>query len=186
MAEHKPTTDRRQLVTFVGLLAAASGIFGYAVLPYLDPARSQVKGKTAPDFTLPVLSGGPEGNRISLSDYRGRVVVLDFWASWCGPCRAQAPILDALARKFEAQGVSFIGVNTGDEEANARAYLTKANLSYPSVFDGQGVVGRNFGADQLPTLAIVSPSGKTEMIESRLMTEKELTAHIEQVLANVK
>jgi cytochrome c biogenesis protein CcmG, thiol:disulfide interchange protein DsbE len=183
MAEYKTTTDRRQILTFLGLGAATAGLFGYAVLPYLDPGRGQLRGKTAPDFTLPVVSGGPAGNRISLSDYRGRVVVLDFWASWCGPCRAQAPILDRLAQDYEARGVSFIGINTGDEEANARAYLQTAGVSYPSVFDGQGVVARNYGATQLPTLVIISRAGVTVMIEARMISQTEFAARIDQALA---
>jgi cytochrome c biogenesis protein CcmG, thiol:disulfide interchange protein DsbE len=183
MAEYKTTTDRRQMLTFLGLAGAAAGVFGYAVLPYLDPGRSQLRGKAAPGFTLPVISGGPQGNRISLSDYRGRLVVLDFWASWCGPCRAQAPILDKLAQEYEARGVSFIGVNTGDEEVNARAYLSSTNPSYPSVFDGQGVAARNYGANQLPTLVIISKAGVTVMIEARMLTYAELSARLDQALA---
>jgi thiol-disulfide isomerase/thioredoxin len=181
-APHKVTTDRRQLVTFFLLLAGFSAVFGYAVLPYMDPARSNLVGQPAPPLTLPVLAGGPAGNRISLSDYRGRIVVLDFWASWCGPCRAQAPILERVARQFEARGVSFIGVNTGDDEENARSYWTSSGSSYPSVFDGQGAGARVFGATQLPTLVFIQATGKVAKVEARLLQEVELSAQLEQML----
>lgn len=174
MAEHKPTTDRKQVWTFLGLLALASAIFGYAVLPHLDPVRSKLVGNLAPDFTLRLISEGEDGNRLALSDMRGQVVLLDFWASWCAPCRVQAPIIERFARAHEGDAVSVVGVNTGDAEPAARDFIRASGISYPVVFDEQGLVSRAFGANELPTLVVVNARGEITAVHSRVLREAEL------------
>lgn len=179
MIRHKKTSEPRQLWTFFGLLLLAAAIFGYAVLPYLDPGRAKLVGRQVPEFALPTISGAEPGSRIDLEDYRGRVVLLDFWASWCPPCRTQAPIMDRVARRFEDQGVSVIGVNTGDEPDAALAFIEQAGLTYPSVVDLDGSVSRVFGASQLPTLVVVDPQGKVVNVQARVVKEPELVTIIE-------
>ncbi len=182
MAKEKPTSDPRQLWTFFGLLALVAAFFGYAVLPYMDPGAAGVVGKPAPDFTLSVISDDGEGNRIRLSDYREQVVLLDFWASWCGPCRAQAPIIDRVSQKLAGKSVSVIGVNTGDHVEAAQAFLTDAHLSYPSVLDTTGEVARAFGANQLPTLVLIDREGNVLSVQARIISEQELVALVEDAL----
>lgn len=182
MATHKPTTDPKQLWTFLGLLGLVVGIFGYAVLPFLDPARAPSTGSVAPDFTLGLLGEEGETGRVQLSDYRGYPVVLDFWASWCAPCRAQAPILDRVSKQMESAGVRMIGVNTGDQPEAARAFVQSAALSYPSVVDSTGEVARAFGAHQLPTLVLIDGKGNIVSVQSRIVSEEELLAELQQLL----
>ncbi|HEX2735526.1 MAG TPA: TlpA disulfide reductase family protein [Polyangiaceae bacterium] len=182
MAEHKPTTDPRQLWTFFGLLVFVAAFFGYVILPYMDPGRSRLSGKPAPDFTLEVISGSDAGNRIQLSSMKDHVVVLDFWASWCGPCRQQAPIIDRVSHKFDADGVRVLGVNTSDRIEPAREYLEGAALSYPSVIDNTGAVSHAFGADALPTLVVIDKHGNVRSVQSRVVPEHELTALIASAL----
>lgn len=174
MAEHKPTTDRNQVWTFMGLLALACAVFGYAVLPHMDPGRSRLQGERAPDFTLRVISGGEPGNRLALSDQRGQVVLLDFWASWCGPCRIQAPILERFAAMHAQDKVTVIGVNTGDAEPAALEFIRSVGVTYPVVFDEQGMVSRAFGASELPTLVVIDPEGNVSSIDARVFKEQEL------------
>lgn len=172
--------DRNQVWTFVGLMALACAIFGYAVLPHMDPGRSRLRGELAPDFTLRVLSGGEPGNRLALSDQRGQVVLLDFWASWCPPCRAQAPILEQFAARHASDNVTVIGVNTGDAEPAAMEFIRSVGLSYPVVFDEQGLVAKAFGASELPTLVVLTPNGKVSAIDARLVREAELEQLVQQ------
>lgn len=183
MTRHKKTTEPRQLWTFFGLLLLIAGIFGYAVLPYLDPARGKLVGRQVPEFVLPTISGGEPGSRIDLEAYRGQVVLLDFWASWCPPCRAQAPIMDRVAQRFEEQGVSVIGVNTGDEPQAALAFIEQMGLTYPSVVDVDGSVSRAFGASQLPTLVVIDPEGKVVNVQARVVKEAELETMIKTARA---
>jgi len=179
MAEHKPTSDRNQLWMFVGLLVLACAVFGYAVLPHMDPGRSRLRGELAPDFTLRVISGGEPGNRLALSDQRGRVVLLDFWASWCAPCRTQAPILEQFAARH-ASDVTVIGVNTGDAEPAALDFVRSVGITYPIVFDEQGMVAKAFGASELPTLVVIGPTGKVSAIDARIIRDNELESLVQQ------
>jgi peroxiredoxin len=182
MAEHKQTTDPRQLWTFAGLVLLVVAIFGYTVLPLMDPGGRASVGKPAPDFTLGVLAANSEGNRIQLSDYRDQVVVLDFWASWCAPCRAQAPIIDRVSRQFESRGVRVIGVNTGDAPQAAIEFMSAAGLSYPSVIDTTGAVARAFGAHQLPTLVLIDKMGQIVSVQARIVSEEELSSMVEELI----
>lgn len=173
MAKHKPTTERRQIFTFLGLGAAAVLFFTYALSPYLERSTHALVGKPAPVFTLRVIFGGEPGSRINLEDLRGGVVLLDFWASWCPPCRAQTPILDKIAKQA-GSGVTVLGVNTGDDEAAAVRFMRSQNVEYASVIDATGAVGRAFGATELPTLVVVDPAGAVFAVERRLVPESEI------------
>src|SRR4029079_10541066 len=98
----------------IGVLIALSALFGLAILPRLAPSGGGMIGKDAPDVTLPVVANGDPGARMQLAGLRGHAVVLDFWATWCGPCALQAPILDRIARRHQKKGLVVLGVNVDD------------------------------------------------------------------------
>jgi thiol-disulfide isomerase/thioredoxin len=85
----------------------------------------------APDVSGTTLAG----SKLSLSSYRGRVVVMNFWGSWCAPCRAEAPTLEVLSEQYQAKGVQFIGVDIRDSPASAQAFVQNLRISYPSLND---------------------------------------------------
>lgn len=105
----------------------------------------------APDVTGPTLDGGTW----SLSDHLGEVVVLNVWASWCAPCRAEAPALEQVSVETADQGVQFVGLNTRDTEASAKAFVANYGITYPNVVDGDGSVQLGF-RDTLPPQSIPS------------------------------
>jgi peroxiredoxin len=96
-----------------------------------------------------------DGGSWRLSDYRGEVVVLNVWASWCAPCRAEAPELQEVWEEFEGDGVQFVGLDTRDSDAAARAFVETYGITYPNVIDRDGQLQLRF-ADTLPPQAIPS------------------------------
>lgn len=143
----------------IAVLLGLSALFGLAILPRLAPSDRGMVGKPAPTFTLPVAANGEPGARMSVADLKGRPVILDFWASWCGPCGIVAPVLDRLSRRYEKQGLVVLGVNGSDTSEVIKAYATRKGLSYPTVVDPQGAVSMSYGVDKLPSLVIIDKEG---------------------------
>jgi thiol-disulfide isomerase/thioredoxin len=117
---------------------------------------SALVGKAAPDFQLEML----DGKRFNLAENRGHVLVLDFWASWCGPCRQAMPQVDRVVREFAEQGVKLVGVNLAETPEQVRGALTQLELeSLPVALDRQGRVAEQYGATAIPQTVIVASDG---------------------------
>jgi thiol-disulfide isomerase/thioredoxin len=166
----------------LGLIAALLG--GLAVFPRLSRGRQGgLVGANAPDFSLAVAANDEGLGEVRMGDLRGRAVLLDFWATWCGPCRAEAPIVEHLSRRWRDQGVLVVGVNTdtpdqGDPVAFARAH----GLTYPIVHDAAGEVARRYGVEGLPTLVVVSRTGRIVGVRSGVTDEAQLERLVRQAL----
>lgn len=113
----------------------------------------------APDFTGTSLTGRP----IKLASYRGKVVVLNFWGSWCPPCRDESPTLAVLSQRYGKQGVSFLGDDVGDSTVNALAFTRDIGITYPSVNDSDYAVVAAFGkvapVSDTPTTLVIDKTG---------------------------
>ena len=131
-------------------VAGSAGTTEYG--PGSGPAVPQVTGTTL------------SGQKLALSRYHGHVVVLNFWGSWCTPCRAEAPVLASLARRFSRHGVRFLGVDIRDSPASAQAFLRNFGISYPSLNDPGDVIALDFSGtvppSGIPTTLVISPGGR--------------------------
>ena len=141
-------------------------------------AVARVDGRPAPGFEMP----GLDGRTISLVDYRGHVVVLNFWATWCAPCRLEAPALEAASADYGGRGVRFIGVNYRDDAAAARAYEGEFGITYPSAYDPAGTLAFDYELIGLPTTFIIGRDGQIQYRFVGYLTAAVLRKAIDDVL----
>lgn len=112
-------------------------------------------GKPAPDFTLKSLTG----KNLNLTEQRGKIIVINFWASWCGPCRTEMPVLQKFYEKYQDLGVSVWGVNVEQENQAGRDFLADLNLSFPILFDASNTLSETYQVEAMPTTIIVDRDG---------------------------
>jgi thiol-disulfide isomerase/thioredoxin len=114
----------------------------------------------APNVHATLLANGPPGARtIDLASLRGRVVVLDFWATWCGPCNVTSPILDAFAKAHAAEGVTVVGISQDSDVDDVHGWLGRHRVSYVVAHDSDSSAGRAFSVANLPTLVLIDAEG---------------------------
>ncbi len=136
-----------------------------------DAATTELKtGDPAPDFTLPN-SGGEE---TSLSSFRDKVVLLNFWASWCSPCLVELPLLDRLHKRYSEAGLVVIGLNIDTQRAPATGAMKQLELSLPVLFDPESRVVRAYNPRALPTTYILDQTGSVKHIELGEIKEEDL------------
>lgn len=134
--------------------------------------------RPASDFTLPLFSG----SSIKLSSLHGRPVVINFWASWCPPCRDEAPILEKVWRNYKDRGVMFIGIDIQDREAAARAYIKEFDITYPNGPDLSGKLTIEYGVSGIPVTFFINREGKIVSRWVGAINEKLLVARIEEIM----
>lgn len=123
-------------------------------------AQLSLAAEPSPDFTL----ASNKGDNLRLAEQRGDVIMLNFWASWCGPCRKEMPLLDELHARYEAAGFQVWGVNVDAERADAEQMLAKIPVDFPVLFDSSGDVSKQFGVDAMPSSVFVGRDGKVRHI----------------------
>ena len=135
-----------------------------------SPAE-KLAGTTAPDFTLPLLDGG----EFTLSKARGSIVILDFWATWCGPCRIAMPVLSEVSREFAGKGVELISIDLEEDAADVKAFLADMGLKVTVALDGDSSVARAYQVSGIPQTVIVGRNGIIQKVHVGLWAMPELS-----------
>lgn len=151
------TPARPPLPEVIARPAPAPGVGRAPALPGLPGMLPVGSRPLASDFVRPSLR---DGRPVRLSDFRGRTVLLNFFASWCVPCREEAPVLERTAQTLRHRGVVMLGVAVVDEYEAARAFLRTHGITYPAVFDAAGDLMRQFRVTGLPTSIFIDPQGR--------------------------
>ena len=144
-------------------------------------AVETVVGNPAPAFELPVF--GSESRHITLESLRGKVVLLDFWASWCGPCRQSFPLYEKLHGELPAQDFTLLAINLDEIADGPAAFLFEHPVSYTSLADPAGDVARKFGLIGMPTSFVIDRDG---IVRSRFDSKLRWRAHVTTALSSVR
>ena len=120
---------------------------------------SEVEG-AAPDFTLK----SKAGSNIRLQDLRGEVVLLNFWASWCGPCREEMPLMDKIYQQYKDLGFTILAVNVDEDSADADRFLASVPVSFPVLYDNQSKVSEQYKVDAMPTTVLIDRDGNKRFL----------------------
>jgi cytochrome c biogenesis protein CcmG, thiol:disulfide interchange protein DsbE len=143
----------------------------------IQAAVKRGEAPAAPAFTLPELGGDTP---ISLESFRGRAVVINFWASWCAPCRDEAPLLEAAWNEHRDRGVVVLGVDARDLVSDGLAFVREFGITYPNVYDGPGKIADVYGLTGFPETYFVDRDGRVVHIVSGPLTESSIADGIER------
>ncbi|MGE5408237.1 MAG: TlpA family protein disulfide reductase [Syntrophothermus sp.] len=166
----------RSAIAVVAVLAAV----GLLVFGLLSKGSSGVAvGDPAPASPLPRLEGGGEE---SLADHRGSWVLVNFWASWCVPCREEAPALEEFQQRHGGRDFTVLGIDTRDLSGDGRAFVSKYGLSYPQLRDGDGAMAREFGTTGVPENFVINPRGDVELLVRGPVTREFLAEEVAPLL----
>ena len=159
-----------------GILIALLSLMGWGLA---RAQRGQVQQGFAPDFSLTTF----DGQNISLKDLRGKVIVLNFWASWCQPCRAEANYLEQTWRKYKDRGVVFIGVDYVDTEPNALAYIHEFGITYFNGPDLGTRISQSYGIKGVPETFYIAKNGELRGLKIGPLESPELEQKIDELLS---
>jgi cytochrome c biogenesis protein CcmG/thiol:disulfide interchange protein DsbE len=177
-------TGRAKRVGQVVALAAVAGLLVLLVWKLAfgnggGAASELAKGKhpAAPAFTLTRLDTA--GGKLSLAELKGKPVVVNFWASWCVPCKAEAPALQKTYEQYKAQGLTVLGIDAQDFRGDARKFAKRFGVTYPVVYDGSGSTLGKWGVTGFPETFFVDRSGRLvgERIQGGIDTERNKAAY---------
>jgi peroxiredoxin len=138
--------------TKLGLLAVTTVI--------LATTANAAGDQPAPAFTLPARGG----STIDLSQFKGQVVMINFWASWCGPCRQEMPLLESMYKKYKPLGFTLLGVNVEPEQKDAESFLRQTPVSFPVLFDAKSKVSGLYNVQGMPTTIFIDRKGNVRLV----------------------
>ena len=172
---------RRRLIVAAWLVAGVAALIAFLTVSVGRPAGpvdTPIVGRAAPAFDLETLDGG----RLSLAQLRGSAVVLNFWASWCIPCREEAPLLTAADATYGPRGVRVLGVVYQDSAENARDFMRRYGQTYPGLLDPSGRTAIDYGVFGIPETFFIDASGVVRSRQVGALTEDDLQRQLEAIV----
>ncbi len=158
-----------------GALTAVEGLFRPGPSA---PSTTADVGQAAPQLRLPLAGGG----EIDLDRHRGKILLVNFWATWCAPCRAEMPAIDRVYRAQRERGFEVLGVDVQESDADVLAFLGEVGVSFPSAIDRSGDVTRRFRANALPTTFLIDQQGTIRDVRVGPLTESMLEERLARLL----
>jgi cytochrome c biogenesis protein CcmG, thiol:disulfide interchange protein DsbE len=171
-------------IAVIGVLVALVALLAYGLVQQepdrsVDDALAAGEREQAPELELPKLSEEGTG---SLADYRGQVVVLNFWASWCDPCKEESPLLQRWHERIERQGGLVLGVDMLDVTSHAEEFIEDYRLTYPTLKDKDGEGLELFGVAQYPETFAIDRQGRIAAAQRGPVDEEWMRAHVAPLL----
>jgi len=159
-------------------------VVGLLVFGLASKGSSRIAlGESASVAPLPRLEGGGTG---SLADYRGKWVLVNFWASWCLPCRDEAPALEEFQGRHGGESFTVLGIDTQDLSSDGREFVARYGLSYPQLHDGDGDAADEYGTTGVPESYLVDPRGKVRLIAVGPVSDEYLRDEVVPLLPDAK
>ena len=172
---------RRRRITLRLAVVLVAALVGSACSEQAGGVGFVAKGASAPLPSVSLVSVSEREFAAIIRGQRGRPVVVNVWASWCGPCRVEAPLLQRAAGKYAGR-VTFLGVNAQDDLSAARRFIERYDLRYPNVVDPDGAITRRLGMRGFPTTYIFDRAGRVQFSVVGGISEQTLAARLAQVL----
>lgn len=186
----KKKRSRRTILIFCGVSLLNVGLLALLLTQLLTPAPSKTVsdpliGHPAPGFSLAALQFSP-GNKstLSLADLKGKAVVLNFWASWCSPCKEELPLLESNWRQVQAQGkqVVFLGIDFEEARGDAASFLQQQGITYPAALDTDGSAASSYKIVSLPDTIFINRQGIVVGKVAQQLTAQALTKNLQLIL----
>jgi cytochrome c biogenesis protein CcmG/thiol:disulfide interchange protein DsbE len=162
--------ETRMIGTHRRLLRLARRAIVAAAIAVSGAASATGVGETAPPFALPTSTGEP----VTLDKLKGRVVYVDFWASWCGPCRRSFPWMNELQQKYGERGLTIVGINVDKRRPDAQRFLQQTPAAFSIVYDETGKTPEAYAVKGMPSSYLIDPTGKVVAVESGFRDEQKV------------